>query len=152
MIDVKHTKCKQNECDVRVYNPQYRGYCTRCFIYIFPEERISKIYKIKEQHVVDFIKDNFTNAFTFDKTVGGCSKRRPDAYIDLYIHVLIIECDENQHKNYSCENKRIMELFVDFASRPIVFIRFNPDSYTIGIKKIPSSFKIHQRSNSPMME
>jgi hypothetical protein len=83
--------------------------------------------------------------------VGGCSRRRPDAYLDLFTHVLIIECDENQHENYICENKRTMELFQDFNNRPIVFIRFNPDSYVVGIKKILSSFKIHKISGVPII-
>jgi len=43
--------------------------------------------------------------------------------------VLIVEIDENQHVNYSCENKRMMELSQDLGNRPLLFIRFNPDSY-----------------------
>ena len=150
MIDVKNKRCL--ECkETHISNQKYRGHCLRCFIYKFPKEKISKNYKIKEQHMVDFIQEHYTNTFTFDKIVGGCSKRRPDAYIDLYTHVLIIECDENQHEKYNCENKRIMELFQDFNNRPIVFIRFNPDSYMVGIKKIQSSFKLHKQSGVPVI-
>ena len=67
-----------------------------------------------------------------DKTVEyGCSRRRPDIYIDFGTHLIIIEIDENQHIEYDeiCENRRIMEISQDFGHRPIVFIRFNPDSY-----------------------
>jgi hypothetical protein len=28
-----------------------------------------------------------------------------------------------------CENKRVMELFVDLQNKPLVMIRFNPDDY-----------------------
>ena len=58
-------------------------------------------------------------------------KRRPDLLLDLGSHVLIIEIDEDKHSNYdcSCENKRLMELSKDLDHRPIVFLRFNPDSY-----------------------
>lgn len=44
---------------------------------------------------------------------------------------IIIENDEFQHKSedYSCESKRVMELFQDLGNRPLVLIRFNPDSY-----------------------
>ena len=109
-------------------------------------------HKIKEQRVVDFLKETYKDIiFTFDKIVGGCSKRRPDAYIDLFTHILIIECDENQHQDYSCENKRTMELFQDFNNRPIVFIRFNPDSYIINGKIIQSSFKNHKTSGVPII-
>jgi hypothetical protein len=47
-------------------------------------------------------------------------------------HIIIIEIDENKHNDYecSCENKRLMEISQDLGHRSIVFIRFNPDSYT----------------------
>jgi hypothetical protein len=66
----------------------------------------------------------------FDKRVeDGCSLRRPDVRIDFGTHTIDIECDENQHKWYNCETKRMMEIFQDCGNRPIVFLRFNPDSY-----------------------
>jgi hypothetical protein len=92
--------------------------------------------------VVEFIKANFPNyTWIADKTVqDGCSRRRPDLLLDFGEYVIIIEVDENQHVDYdcSCENKRIMELSRDLGHRPIVFIRFNPDDYTIGDEKITS--------------
>jgi len=50
----------------------------------------------------------------------------------IYYYIIIIEVDENKHTNYdcNCENKRLMELSQDLQHRPIVFIRFNPYSYT----------------------
>jgi len=66
----------------------------------------------------------------FDKAVnGGCSKKRPDVLIDCLTHSIIIECDEYEHVNYECENKRTMQLFQDLGNRPLVLIRFNPDTY-----------------------
>jgi hypothetical protein len=56
-------------------------------------------------------------------------------------HIVIIEIDENHHSLYdcSCEHKRVMEISQDVGHRPIVFIRFNPDSYTdINNQKIAS--------------
>jgi hypothetical protein len=39
----------------------------------------------------------------------------------------------------------MMELFVDFNNRPIVFIRFNPDSYILNnSNKVKSCFKLTQ--------
>jgi hypothetical protein len=152
MVDVKHKTCV--ECNRIRSNAKYRYHCLRCFIFKFPEEKISRNYKIKEQHMVDYIREVYPDmAFVFDKTVGGCSKRRPDAYLDLLTHILIIECDENQHTGYNnnCENKRTMELYTDFSHRPIVFIRFNPDTYTMNNKKVLSSFKTHKTSGAPMI-
>jgi len=143
MIDVKHKYCL--ECnDTRTSNKKYKSYCTRCFINLFPNEKVTRNYKIKEKHMTDFIKEHFyEEVMIFDKQTGGCSLRRPDCYIDKFTHIIIIECDENQHKDTSCENKRTMELFRDFGNRPIVFTRFNPDKY-INEKgeKISSSFKL----------
>ena len=153
MVDVINKRCI--ECSItRVSNEKYRNHCLRCFIYKFPEEPITRQYKIKENHIIDFIKENFKNEQVFfDKTIGGCSKRRPDAFIDKLTHVIIIECDENQHcgKEYTnCDTKRTMELFQDFNSRPMVFIRFNPDAYTDKGKKIGSCFNIHKSWDVPV--
>jgi hypothetical protein len=154
MINVKDKRCK--ECnDIFITGTKFKGYCCRCFINKFPNQQISKNYKIKENHMIDFIKEQFKNEIMiFDKTVGGCSLRHPDCYIDKFTHILIIECDENQHhtKDYSnCDTKRTMELFQDFNYRPIVFIRFNPDSYINNSIKILSSFKNHKGLDIPVI-
>jgi hypothetical protein len=68
----------------------------------------------------------------WDKRVqDGCSKRRPDLLVDLGSHILIIEIDEQAHSDYncSCENIRLAEISKDVGYRPIIIIRFNPDSY-----------------------
>jgi hypothetical protein len=78
----------------------------------------------------------------FDKAVdGGCSKKRPDVLIDMLLYSIIVECDENQHENYDCENKRTMQLFTDLGNRPLILIRFNPDNYMKGLNKIQGCFK-----------
>ena len=42
--------------------------------------------------MTDFIKQEFKNqVMVFDKQTGGCSKRRPDCYIDIFTHILIID-------------------------------------------------------------
>jgi hypothetical protein len=148
MIDIKNKTCKNSWCKTRSI-PKYKDYCLRCFIHEFPDQKISRHYKIKETHVTDYLKETFPDKFTFDKTVGGCSKRRPDAYLDLYTHIIIVECDENQHTDYdtTCEITRLNELFTDLGDRPLVFIRFNPDAYN----NKPSSFKYHKTSGVPII-
>ena len=90
-------------------------------------------YKTKENEVVFRIKETFPD-FTWitDKKIkDGCSKRRPDLLLDMGSHIIIVEVDENKHTDYdcSCEHKRLMEISQDLGHRPIIFIRFNPDSY-----------------------
>ena len=68
----------------------------------------------------------------YDKKIAdGCSSKRPDLLLDLGYMIIIIEIDENQHEKYdsSCENNRMMIISKDIGHRPMVFIRFNPDSY-----------------------
>ena len=157
MIDIKHPKCIFEGCNIQISNPKYQGYCTRCFMYTFPNEPVARNYKIKEKHVTDFVNIHFEEYVeSYDKKIqGGCSKRRPDIFIDLFTHTIIIEIDEDNHNNYDiiCENKRIMELFEDLANRPIVFIRFNPDKYTNDKgNTIKSCFKYHRISGVPILE
>ena len=110
---------------------KYRGHCVRCFSHQFPDEKISKNFRVKERVVVDFIRKAFpTLNCVLDQTIkGGCSRRRPDIYVNMGTYNLVIEVDENQHTDYSCEERRMMEIFRDGGSIPLVLIRFNPDEY-----------------------
>jgi hypothetical protein len=127
--------CKSEWCET-FGNSKYEGYCVACFVNN-PENQ-NKLamlnYKTKEKEVVDKITQTFTNFdWISDKKVqDGCSRRRPDLLLDMGSHIIIVEVDENKHTDYdcSCEHKRLMELSQDLQHRPIIFIRFNPDSYT----------------------
>ena len=145
MVDVKSKMCRM--CDTIVHtNNKYRGYCVRCFIHTFPTENVSRNYKTKERNVVDIIKQVFPYLdWKEDMIIScGCSKRRPDMFLDLAIFVIVIEIDENQHTDYdsNCETKRMMEISQDVGGRPVVFIRFNPDDYKIGSVKITSCWGV----------
>ncbi len=150
MINVKDKKCKTENCESQV-NYTYNGYCAYCYGNLFPDSPIVRNYKTKERLVVDYIREQYSElSWKFDKIIeNGCSKRRPDIYLDLGYQVIIVEVDENQHQNYdcSCENKRLMELSQDIGHRPIIFIRFNPDKYyDKNSKNIPSCFSITKKT------
>ena len=145
MIDINHKKCKTPLCDI-IIGKKFKGYCLRCFIHIFPESKIIRDYGTREAKVTEFIKKEFKDLnIIYNKQIqGGCSDHRPDIFIDCLTHSLIIEVDEHQHKrgnSYSirCEIRRVNELFTSLADRPIVFIRFNPDSYTNSKNKLIKS-------------
>jgi len=118
--------------------------CKACFCNSYPDHEKSTLYKIKERYLRDELRVRFPDKdinMIFDKAIdGGCSKKRPDVLIDLLLYSIIIECDENQHKNYECENKRTMQLFKDLGERPLILIRFNPDSYMENNKKVEGCF------------
>jgi hypothetical protein len=148
MKNVKHTHCLNDGCDTLISNKTYNGFCLRCFIFLYPEEPITRNYKTKEREVIQYITSEFPELqFTCDKIIaGGISKRRPDMFVDIGTHFIIIEIDENQHSDYDkeCENRRIMEISQDVKHKPIVFIRFNPDDYiTIEDEKITSCWRIN---------
>jgi hypothetical protein len=147
MIDVCHPRCKTPLC-FTIVKDKYEGYCLFCYMNLFPDKPVSRNYKTKEYSVVEYVKTNFSHlTWISDKTIqDGCSKRRPDLFLDMGYQIIIIEIDENQHIDYdcSCENKRIMELSQDVGHRPIIFIRFNPDDYTNQDKKISSCWGVNK--------
>ena len=134
-------------CKSKKGNRKYDKLCVTCAIQ--EGYTVKRNYKTKELSMVEFITQHTDVDWVNDKAYDlGCSKKRPDLVSDLGSHILIIECDENKHKHgdYSCENKRIMELSQDFSEnnihRPIVIIRFNPDSYVdSNNQKIESCWK-----------
>ena len=62
---------------------------------------------------------------------GSCGKERPDRIYDLIDKILVIECDEHQHKNRAClcEQTRMINIGQSFGGLPTYFIRWNPDNY-----------------------
>ena len=131
-----YPSCACQQCKSVIINKSTQFYplCQACFCNKYPDHEKSTLYKIKERYLRDELRLRFPENdinMIFDKAVdGGCSKKRPDVLIDLLLYSIIIECDERQHKNYECENKRTMQLFEDLGERPLIMIRFNPDSYT----------------------
>ena len=63
----------------------------------------------------------------------GCSKRRPDTATDYSHSIAVVETDENMHRIYShdCEIARMGTIHQDFGGIPVIFIRYNPDSYKV---------------------
>ncbi len=141
--------CKSEWCET-TGNVRYDGYCLHCFIHLFPDKPNVKNYKTKEKAVTDYVLEQFPlekYSWISDKRIqDGCSRKRPDLFIDLGYQIIIVEVDENQHESYdcSCENKRLMELSQDLNHRPIIFIRFNPDEYTDNDKKVTSCWGINK--------
>lgn len=134
--------CKTLNCETRKI-AKYDGHCAFCYYHLFPDKPNSRNYKTKERSVTEFIIDTFPEyTWISDKKVeDGCSLRRPDLLLDLGYQVIIIEIDETQHRNYEeiCNNRRTMEISKDLDHRPIIFIRFNPDSYKDNDNKLINS-------------
>ncbi len=111
-IYIGATYCKTPLCFTRANNTSYRGYCLRCFIFTFPSEPMPRNHRIKEglavEKIREVMKDYNHLTVMYDKTLGGCSRRRPDIFIDCLTHVIVMEHDENGHRSVECEERRVM--------------------------------------------
>ena len=139
--------CKAPLCETRGIK-KYNGYCLPCCIHYCPEIQVSRNFKTKENDVVQRVLEKYPdfNWIADKKIQDGCSKRRPDLLLDFGSHVIIVEVDENKHTTYdcSCQNKRLMEISQDIGHKPVVFIRFNPDTYVNQEgKKVTSCWRIN---------
>jgi hypothetical protein len=115
-MDIIHRLCKY--CDLA----EVDYVCSLC----------KKVKNKKEYAIVRLLRREINTKFIYDssKMLQGCSKKRPDVYFDLPSHVVIVEIDENQHNRYDsiCECARINEIVNSIGGRPVIVIRYNPDS------------------------
>ena len=73
---------------------------------------------------------------------GDCGKERPDRVYELPDRVIILECDEHQHRDRACvcEQTRMVNISQGYGGIPVSFIRWNPDDYSpVQEKKLPES-------------
>ena len=143
MINVKDKKCIS--CNFTIANSQYKPLCTTCYRFNNPNSDFTRNYKVKENTIMKFVKYKYTNCIMDSTISGGCSRRRPDGLIEYDLFSIIIEIDENCHKNYEdiCENKRLMEIYQDLDFKPLRVIRFNPDAHKdINGKRVDSIFSL----------
>jgi len=75
---------------------------------------------------------------------GECGKERPDRVLDLGDKIVIVECDEDQHKGRQCvcEQTRMVNIGQSFGGLPVYFIRFNPDEYKGGDESLMTRYKM----------
>jgi len=107
-------------------------YCDMREDLAFVCKRCSKVKNKKEWSIVRHLRHEIHTPFLYNtnKMLQGCSKKRPDIYFDLPRHVVIVEVDEHQHNTYgeSCECARLNELVNGIGGRPVIIVRYNPDT------------------------
>ena len=73
---------------------------------------------------------------------GTCGKERPDRVYDFGKYIVVLECDEYQHRERACEceQTRMINIGQAFGGVPVYFIRWNPDPYkcSTGIPELVS--------------
>jgi hypothetical protein len=150
--------CKEENCLVAAYfgtrnDPkQYCSYHKETHMYDFTSKKCSncglfevrrkpdlcsycnldRYKKTKEMKVVDFLNKNNIE-FIHNKSVGYlCGNFKPDILIDCNTHFIVVEIDEDQHKQYTkeCEFARMSNIYLA-NGLPTIFIRFNPDDFKV---------------------
>ena len=92
----------------------------------------------KQREVLQFLDYEFTE-YPYDSTdvtpqsLKDCDRReRPDVLWDRGDRVVILEVDEDQHKDRpcECEQTRMMNISQALGCERTVWIRYNPDPFT----------------------
>jgi hypothetical protein len=83
-----------------------------------------------ESYMKKFMDDNFPE-FTYQKKIKRYSL---DWYLNYNKFDVIIECDEKAHESYDfCTELFRMVNIKEFLNKPVIFIRFCPDTFHRGI-------------------
>ena len=116
-------------------NPKTRAMvkmCRKCY-----NKATGKNSRIEKQYS-DFFDAHFGTEFLLgsDQRVRGaaCQKYRPDKLYASPSLVIHVEIDEHQHLynngNYTCDEKRISDIYDEFPGKQYVVIRVNPHAFT----------------------
>ena len=150
-------RCKYNETSAceNWRRSDLDGYCGRCFSFLYPNDQRARYLRYKERAVAKFVLEKFPEVpWRTDRQIpGGCSRRRPDIFVDLGAYALSVEVDEFEHAAYPClcENKKMMEHFLDAKSKPHFFIRFNPDAFWNKGKKHAGCWSKNKKTKEPFV-
>lgn len=136
MIDIINPMCKSCGLFMVCKKPHLCSYCK-------PGSTLRE--KTKEMMVVNHLQEQGYE-FIHNKSVGYvCGNFRPDIKIDVGTHFIIVEIDEDQHKQYdvSCETARMFNI-CQAEGLPCIFIRYNPDVYRVNgkAKKVQASRRL----------
>ena len=119
--------------------------CEFCVPHTFETNRLAK-----QNALMAYLDYYGLTGESTDKVVneGECGRERPDRVFDFGNKIVILECDEHQHKDRqcSCEQTRMVNISQGYGGLPVYFIRWNPDPYAPGVdtKKQESVEKRHK--------
>jgi Holliday junction resolvase len=97
------------------------------------------------KNTTDYLTNPEFAARVDQQVLSGCTKQRPDIYIDLGDRILIIEIDEHQHRHMDvdCERTRMFDIAQALGGVPVIFIRFNPDDYKTTSGMLDTDTRLH---------
>lgn len=96
--------------------------------------------RVREAKVAVHLRDAGLSYTSWNKQLveTACGRYRPDFVFERTTHVVIVEVDEFQHAapGYSCDNKRMLDVYNSYGGMPVVFLRFNPDDFALAGKTV----------------
>jgi len=105
--------------------------CGNCNPELFKRVRLAKQREIHSLLVAneEYLGKKYD---TYDETINNreCGLERPDWTYDCGTHIVVLECDENQHSGRPClcEQTRMINITQSFGL-PVIFLRYNPDRF-----------------------
>ena len=102
--------------------------CENCNPESFKTARLAKQNGLMDYLDARGLKGSSTDTIVED---GLCGKERPDRVYELVDKIVILECDEHQHRDRAClcEQTRMVNIGQTYGGMPVYFIRWNPDNY-----------------------
>ena len=111
------------------YTLDKNNYCEHC-----NPESFARAILSKQNSLMNYLDSHNLHGTSTDRCIdnAACGKERPDRILELDDKIIILECDEHQHKDRACvcEQTRMINIGQSFGGIPVYFIRFNPDNYT----------------------
>jgi hypothetical protein len=105
------------------------GRCEYCNPEVFQRATLAK-----QNALMSYLDERGLKGVSTDTMVDGgvCGKERPDRVFDLGDKIIVLECDEHQHRDRQClcEQTRMVNIGQTFGGLPVYFIRWNPDDYS----------------------
>jgi hypothetical protein len=143
MVIIEPLTCA-NRCGSAI-SKKYNPYCFKCFPNIFPADPRVKHLDTKKQTIMNMLVSKYQDIVTTDIFI----KRYACGVLDMGSHVFIFEIDEDDQKYHDdIYSPWVMNIYKHFKERPLLFIRINPDRYTVDSKRQKGCFT---RSNEKLV-
>ena len=116
------------------------GMCENCNPETFKRARLAK-----QNGLMDYLDAHGYQGDSTDRIIHGgeCGKERPDRVFDFGDKIVIMECDENAHRERPClcEQTRMVNIGQAYGGMPVYFIRWNPDVYAGGDSALATRYQ-----------
>lgn len=140
--DISYLERPCTSCGLRYRLASGKVLCAYCD----PESKLPR--ESRELKVAKFLREAFPDAvYIHNRSIAGryCPevRSRPDFLFDRGTHIVVLEVDQHQHRygnNYTeaCEIGRMYNIVASLGL-PVYFLRYNPDGFKMGTRKISLS-------------